>query len=269
MIPSKFETEKFSGKNDFGLWRIKMKALLIQQGLAEALKGEKGLSDKLSESQRDELMEKAHSAIILCLFDKVLRDVSRETTTAGVWAKLEQLYMTKSLANRLYMKQHLYSYKFTDDRGIGEQLDEFNKSINDLENIDVQLEDEDKAIILLNALPKCFEHLKDAMLFGRENTITIEEVQTALRAKELQKKKNDEKQTPTTEVLNIKKFKSNFKGKKAGSTYQKIQQAKPKENEEKEMRKCNYCKKTGHLKKDCYFLKRRLAKSEQKGGIAV
>ena len=57
--------------------------------------------------------------------------------------------------------------------------------MDDLENIDDKLEDEDKAIILLSALPKSFDHLRDAMLYGREKTITLEEVQCALKSKEL------------------------------------------------------------------------------------
>jgi hypothetical protein len=30
---SKFEVEKFSGKNNFELWKLKMRDLLVQQGL--------------------------------------------------------------------------------------------------------------------------------------------------------------------------------------------------------------------------------------------
>jgi len=37
---TKYEVEKFTGQNDFGLWQLKMKALLVQQGLVEALDGE-------------------------------------------------------------------------------------------------------------------------------------------------------------------------------------------------------------------------------------
>ena len=40
MAISRFEAEKFSGKNDFGLWRLKMRAMLVQHGLADALKGD-------------------------------------------------------------------------------------------------------------------------------------------------------------------------------------------------------------------------------------
>lgn len=88
MSTAKYEIEKFSGKNDFALWRIKMRALLIQPGLADALQGDKGFSDKISDTQKKEIMGKAHSAIILCLTDKVLREVAKETTAAGVWTKL-------------------------------------------------------------------------------------------------------------------------------------------------------------------------------------
>ena len=37
MTGTKFDIEKFDGKNDFGLWQVRMKALLEQQGLAAAL----------------------------------------------------------------------------------------------------------------------------------------------------------------------------------------------------------------------------------------
>lgn len=40
----KYDIEKFNGNNDFGLWRIKMRAILIQQGLMDALKGEDALT---------------------------------------------------------------------------------------------------------------------------------------------------------------------------------------------------------------------------------
>ena len=38
MGTTKYDIEKFLGENDFGIWRIKMQAILIQHGCAEALK---------------------------------------------------------------------------------------------------------------------------------------------------------------------------------------------------------------------------------------
>ncbi|KAL8478994.1 hypothetical protein ACS0TY_030766 [Phlomoides rotata] len=60
---------------------MKVKALLIHQGLGVALRKEES-SDKGKTKLEDleEIQEKAHSMIILCLGDKALREVSKETT---------------------------------------------------------------------------------------------------------------------------------------------------------------------------------------------
>ena len=61
---SRFEAEKFTGKNDFGLWRMKMKAMLIQQGLSEALapakKGDEAeVLDEKAKAKRAEILAKS------------------------------------------------------------------------------------------------------------------------------------------------------------------------------------------------------------------
>jgi hypothetical protein len=109
---SKFDIEKFTGSNDYWLWKVKLMAVLIQNKCVEALKGEAQMPANLSAVEKTEMNEKALSAIILCLGDRVLREVAKETSTAAVWAKLDSLYMTKSLAHRQFMKQHLYFFEW-------------------------------------------------------------------------------------------------------------------------------------------------------------
>ena len=123
----------------------------------------------------------------MCLGDKAPREVAREKTAAGIWAKLELMYMTRSLAHRLCLNQQLYSFKMAESRTIEEQLAKINKNIDDLENIGVKLEDEDKVVFILNALPKTFEHFRYALLYGKDQLITLEEVVTSIRTKEFQK----------------------------------------------------------------------------------
>ena len=82
----------------------------------------------------------------------------------------------------------LYSFKMVEGKSIEDQTDEFNKITDDLENVDVKMEEEDQAVILLSALPKSYEHFVGAMLYGREQSLTLEEVQAALNSKELKKK---------------------------------------------------------------------------------
>ena len=103
-----------------------MEAILIQHGCAKALKGEERMSESLSSKEKSEMIDRARSAIILCLGDKALREVAREKIAASMWLKLESLYMTESLANRLCLKQQLYTFKMTESRIVTEQSADFN-----------------------------------------------------------------------------------------------------------------------------------------------
>ena len=65
-----------------------------------------------------------------------------------------------------------------EDKSIDEQLDTFNKLNLDLENIDVTIDDEDQALLLLSSLPISYAIFKDILLYGRES-LTLDEVQAA------------------------------------------------------------------------------------------
>jgi len=103
-----------------------------------------------------------------------------------------------------------------ESKSISEQLAEFNKTLDDLANIEVNMEDEDKALLLLCSLPKSFENFKDTILYGKEGTTTLEEVQSALRTKELTKFK-DLKVDEGGEGLNVARGRSEHRGKGKGS----------------------------------------------------
>lgn len=66
-------------------------------------------------------------------------------------------------------------------------MDEFNKALDHLENLEVKIDDEDNALMLLNSLPKSYEYLKDAMIYCIESSLSLEEVTSTLRVKYLQK----------------------------------------------------------------------------------
>ena len=50
MGTAKFNVEKFIGRNDFGLWRLKIRALLVQHGLQDALLREKNLPSTMQQN---------------------------------------------------------------------------------------------------------------------------------------------------------------------------------------------------------------------------
>ena len=53
----------------------------------------------------EEMDLNAASTIQLCLADKVMYNVMDEKMVTGLWSRLETLYMTKSLSNKLYLKK--------------------------------------------------------------------------------------------------------------------------------------------------------------------
>ena len=213
MSAAKFEIEKFNGANDFGLWRIKMKALLVHNGISEAI-DEEALEELADDKKRlKEIETKAHSAILLSLGDEVLREVSDEDKALGLWNKLSSIYMKKSLANKLYLKKKMYTLRMEENKDLRRHLDDFNKIILDLCNIGVKQEEEDLAIILLSSLPRSYEHFVDTMLYGKE-TLTMSEVKAALSSKEIQKKVDD-KHEDNGEGLYAKKKSQHHDNKKS------------------------------------------------------
>ena len=66
-------------------------------------------------------------------------------------------------------------------------IDSFNRIILDLEDINVSLEDEDTAIILLSSLPPSYEHFINTLLYGRQ-LVSMADVKDFLSSKEVTKK---------------------------------------------------------------------------------
>jgi len=140
--------DKFTGRNSFSLWRIKMQALLKQHGLWAPLTKDKNGMD-VNSSEYKTMEEKAHSMIMLCLADDVITEVADQETAAALWLKLESLYMTKSLTSKLMLKQRLFSLRMSEGTPLREHLDQLNTILLDLRNIDEKVSDEDAALILL------------------------------------------------------------------------------------------------------------------------
>lgn len=56
--------------------------------LAEALKGEIEISTNMSQVDKIKIVDKERSVMILCLRNKILRDVAKEKIVVTMWARL-------------------------------------------------------------------------------------------------------------------------------------------------------------------------------------
>lgn len=166
--------------------------------------------------------------------------VMDEDSPKEIWDKLASRYMSKSATNKLYLKQKFYGLKMQEGSDLVEHVNAFNQLVTNLARLDVKIDDDDKALLLVS-LPPSYEHLVITMTHGK-TTVNNEEVTAALLGHELMKQKNAAEKE-STQVL--------------GLTVKGYQLRKGQEAEKKKKKKvqCYRCKEWGHIKRECPELK--------------
>jgi len=80
--------------------------------------------------------------------------VLHETSARQLWEILEKKYLAKSVESRLQLKSKLYHFQMKKGYSIDEHMNNYTRLLTDLINVDVEIDEEEKAIILLNSLPR-------------------------------------------------------------------------------------------------------------------
>lgn len=189
----------------------------------------------------------------------VRKGVSRSSLSSQKIEKIccsQDKYMTKSVENRLYLKKRLFRFDYKEGTSMTDHLTAYNKILADLQNLDVEILDEDKAILLLNSLPEQYDHLTTTLLYGK-NEIKFELVVNALINNEYRKKDKHAQRYSKSEALTVRGRSQN---KKFGNRYKsrsKTRGASTSSNRRNLAKdECAFCRKKGHWKKDCPILKK-------------
>ncbi|VFQ78488.1 unnamed protein product [Cuscuta campestris] len=272
---SNVSVEPFDGRGDFTLWQQRVKSVLTREGTIKALKvkvqrtekmtdaewakhRKNDKPEKLSEEEWEDLKDMATSTICLCLANNTLREVLGLTDPVDIWDKLESRYKSKSLTSRLYLKKRLFGLQMAEEANFNGHLDEFNKITTELESIDVKIEEEDKALLLLASLPSSFDNIVTTFLFGKE-TLKFDEVAAALLMNETRRGGN--RVSNDGQALVAKGAgRERGRSKERGGASQRFKSSS------KSFR-CYYCDEEGHFKRDC--LKRRKEKKDGKTPVTA
>jgi gag-polypeptide of LTR copia-type/GAG-pre-integrase domain len=189
--------------------------------------------------------DKTLSTIQLCLRNSTLQEVLSEKITKGLWEKLENIFMKKSLTNRLRLKLRLYTLRMEECTSISNHIVDFTSILNDLDMLCVKVEDENQTLLLLCSLSTSYKAFRDMMVYSREK-ITLEDVKSTLQAKlHLDNEMiNVEKESQGVSLV-VDRGRSWHKTSKEGRTRSK--------SRHKDLT-CNYCKKK-HIKANYFKLK--------------
>lgn len=242
-INSQFSVERFNGNSSFTLWQRRVKDILVQQGLAKALKGKDAKPETMKDDDWEELMMKCVSTIRLCIADNIINNVMDEDSASALWEKLEKLYLAKSLTNKLHLKRQLYRLKMEEGGSLMEHMNVFNGYLDQLRKVDVKIDEEDKALLLLTSLPDSYDTLVTTLLYGKD-TVSLEQVQSSLVSHCTQKRssfEDGESAALAVQSGNREKKSDGRSGWSNGSSSSSRGKGV----------QCYYCKEFGHVKRDC------------------
>jgi len=129
---------------------------------------------------------------------------------------------------------------------LSQHINVFNQVINDLNRVDVKLEDEDKALMLLNSLPTytTYDNLVTTPTWGKES-LELEDVIGVLLAFHQRKKVSDD--SFQAEWLIVKGNQERGRSSNKGGSNGKNSRSKSRKRKEVN---CYKCRKKGFIKRD-------------------
>ena len=213
-----------------------MMAVLVQQGVRVALDGIDKKPTTMKDSKWEEADQKALSIIQLCITDDVLQEVLSEKTAHSLWTKLESLYMTKTVANRLGVLQRLYMLRMAEGTSIRSHIADFTSLVTELKNMDETFSSEQQAMMLLCSLPPSYRHFRETLIYGRES-LKIDEVKSALLSRDKMEHDSGSRDDIASSLVVRGRSKEIGSSSSRGKSRSKSRHRKG---------RCRYCKKEGH-----------------------
>ena len=104
MASMKYDLSHLDGNTRFALWQVKMRALLSQAKVDDALEkfGYKDSKCWTEEEKKKDIKALFH--IHLRLSNNILQEILLEKTAAALWLKLESICMSKDLTSKMHLK---------------------------------------------------------------------------------------------------------------------------------------------------------------------
>jgi hypothetical protein len=144
----------------------------------------------MSKEDWEKLDRRERSTIRLYLEDSVLLNVSGEFTTKELWDKLGNLYQSKSLVNKLFLRKKLYHLRMEDGDSMIEHINSFNTLVSQLVSINIMIAEEDKCITLLCSLPKYWDNIVVAIGSTTQSTLKYKDVVASFLSEEMRRIKH-------------------------------------------------------------------------------
>jgi hypothetical protein len=161
---AKIEIKKFNGTN-FGYWKMKIEDIIYGKEplLREQL-------DNMYDSEWALLGRKALAGIRLSLSISVAHNIMKEKTIVGLMAAVSDMYEKPSANNNVHLMKKLFKWRkpeeivqMAEEASVAQHLNEFNTIINQLSSVEIDFDDEIRALIVLASLSNSWEAMRRAV----------------------------------------------------------------------------------------------------------
>jgi len=142
--------EKFDG-TDFGYWKMQIEDYLYGKKLHLPLLGSK--PENMPEEDWQILDRQVLGIIRLSLSRRVAHNVTKEKSTARLMEALSGMYEKPSANNKVHLMKKLFNLKMTESTSVTQHLNNYNTITNQLSSVEIEFDDEIRALILLASLP--------------------------------------------------------------------------------------------------------------------
>jgi gag-polypeptide of LTR copia-type len=187
----------------------------------------------------------ARQALLACLPKSELTNVYQLKLASEIWSRLAQEHGAVSTARRAIANRNFYQLLKDPSISVDDHIPTFTARLQDLNyNRDTPLDDEDVNIAFLASLGRPWQTFQQSM-GERVKTLKPAMLYAEVRAFELQK---DTSTTEPNEKVAYSAHRRVHKG-KIGKGFQK-----EKGNGFNRRKRCNFCKRNGHLISECFKL---------------
>ena len=194
--------------------------------------------------------EKVCGHIRSCLTKEVKYLVKDEECAVTLWRTLEEKYLVKSPENRLHAMSQVYGFQMKPGVSMHDHVSRFEKLLADLKNLDEDIKDEVKAMILLHSLPEEYRHFVTTLIYGK-SMIIFKDVCTALTNLEIQNN-NKNSERASSEALVSRDWAMEKQKKRGGKNSRSKSRSRNIARDE-----CAFCHEKGHWRKDCLKAQKR------------
>ena len=187
MESSKIRIEKFDG-SDFSFWKMQVEDYLYQKDLHEPLLGV--MPDTMTTEQWKLKDRKALGMIRLTLSRNVTFNIIKEKTTSDLMKALSNMYEKSSAMNKVYLMRRLFNLQMSEGGSIVDHINEFNMIVSQLSSVEINFEDQIKALILMSSLPKSWDTIVAAISSSQgSNKLKFYEIRDVVLSESIRKRK--------------------------------------------------------------------------------